>query len=160
MWDCSDLSSATGLGPSDRSVINRSVIHTRVIDTKYEEWRDIDTGKNTGSYIECDKERYTSFRAFSLGSCHFTCREVCLDQIVFTIWQFEGSSVGLALPGLGGIVNLLKRRLKPITHDRMSRSAISVSKHCSKILGLKTGGSSLCPSGHSRLPETGLNNIP
>jgi hypothetical protein len=72
----------------------------------------------------------------------------------------DACSVGLALSGLGGTANLPKRRLKPISHGRMSRSAISVSKHCSRILGLKTGGSSLRPSGNTRLPGTGLNNIP
>jgi hypothetical protein len=61
----------------------------------------------------------------------------------------DACSVGLALSGLGGTANLPNRRPKPISHGRMSRSAISVSKHCSRILGLKTGGSSLRPSGNT-----------
>jgi hypothetical protein len=125
MWNCSDLPSATGLGPSDRSVINRSIVYTCVMDTKHEEWSDIDTDKDTGPYTGCDKEQYTSRKASSFG-----------------------------------IANLLMKRLKPISHDRMSQSAISVGKHCSKILGLETGGSSLRPSENTRVPGNGLKYIP
>jgi hypothetical protein len=158
MWNCSDLPSATGLGPSGRSVINRPIIYTCVMDTKHEEWRDIDTDKDTGPYTGCDKEQYTSRKASSFGSCHLTCREVCIDQI--KLKDRDACSVGLALPGLGGIANLLMKWLEPISHDRMSQSAISVGKHCSKILGLETGGSSLRPSENTRVPGNGLKYIP
>jgi hypothetical protein len=55
MWDCTDLLSVTGSDPSDRSVINHSVIDACVIDTNYEEWREIDTDTTTGPYLDVMK---------------------------------------------------------------------------------------------------------
>jgi hypothetical protein len=50
-------------------------------------------------------------------------------------------------PGPGGNANLLTRRFKLISHDPISRSAISVRKHFSRILDVETGDLSLRPFG-------------
>jgi hypothetical protein len=66
----------------------------------------------------------------------------------------------LIFTGPGGKAYLLIRRLKLISHDPISRSAISVRKHCSKILGLETGDSSLRLFGITYLAGISLGCIP
>jgi hypothetical protein len=138
------------------------------MDSKYEELRDTDTDRKTEndtvSYTDCDKEQYISCRASGFWSCHLICERFVLIKSFSsssTVWRIgmHAASVSI-LPGPGGNTNLLTRRFKLISHDPISRSAISVRKHCSRILGVETGDLSLRPFGIIYLAGIGLECVP
>jgi hypothetical protein len=103
------------------------------------------TRTNVLDHVILDAERFVHVRSFSPSD---------------SLKDIRHAASALICPGPGGKANLPIRRLKLISHDPISWSAISVRKHYSKMLGLETGDSSLRPFGIIYLAGIGLEYIP